>query len=126
MKEVCRLVIPVDINLANPNRIGSLHWSKQRKIKSDLALVARSVWTKAGRPRANGQVSISVIIRRARRLDEDNAWSSLKSCIDAIFNDGITPNDSPKWVTLNHPLHQDISPSYKGKESVEFLVWLVS
>jgi hypothetical protein len=121
MRTICKIQIPVDVNLANPNRIGSLHWSKQRKIKSKLALVARAYWVKAGKPVSDSPVNVHVTIRRARSLDNDNAIASLKPLIDGLFKKAITPDDSSKWVRLLIPT-QEVGEIFDKHESVEFLV----
>jgi hypothetical protein len=121
MAVICKIKIPIDVSLANPNRIGSLHWTRQRKIKGKLKLVARSYWNQAGRPVANSPVNVQVTIRRARSLDNDNAIASLKPFIDGLFKKGITPDDSAKWVRLLIPI-QETGEIFNGMESVEFLV----
>lgn len=117
--EVCRLVIPVDVNEMNPNRRGKLRaWIRAKTRHKDTARLA---WIAAGKPAAETQVTVSVIIRRQRQLDEDNARASLKAIFDGLFKQAITPDDSPKWVKLGS-LTQQTGDRWKLKPEVEIIV----
>lgn len=117
--ELCRLIIPVDANTQNPNRRGKLRTWIRNKVAHQQA--ARAVWLKAGKPKAPGPVVVSVIIRRCRVLDEDNAWASCKALFDALFKRAITPDDSPQWVRLG-TMNQETGGKWYSRPEVEIIV----
>lgn len=117
--EICRLVIPLDINEMNPNRRGKLReWIRTKKRHKDTARLA---WIAAGKPMSESLVAVSVIVRRGRLLDEDNARAGLKAIFDGLFKRGITPDDSPKWVTLGE-LTQQVGGEWRYAPEVEIIV----
>jgi hypothetical protein len=119
MTEVCRLIIPVDVNEQNPNRRGKLrNWIRA---KMEHKKAAYYVWVKAGKPKARSLVTVSVIVRRGHMLDEDNARASLKAVFDGLFKKAITPDDSPEWVRLG-TLTQEINKRWKYAPEVEIIV----
>src|SRR5688572_9515766 len=117
--ELCRIIIPVDVNEANPNRFRSLR--QKMRVKRDHIDAAKLCWVKAGRPMSEVKVRVSVIIRRARKLDPDNAIASLKHLIDGIFKDAITKDDSDKYIELGI-VSQETNAKYKSSPEVEFVV----
>lgn len=117
--EICRLVVPLDVNEMNPNRRGKLRaWIKAKTLHKKTA---RLVWIAAGKPATAAPVTVSVVIRRQRRLDEDNARASLKAIFDGLFKQAITPDDSPKWVRLGS-LTQEVGVRWKLRPEVEIVV----
>lgn len=117
--ELCRIIIPVDVNEANPNRIKKLR--DRMRIKRLHQDAARWCWVKAGKPMSDGKVKVSVIIRRARKLDPDNAIASLKHVIDGLFKDAVTKDDSDKFIELGL-VSQETDAKYKNSPEVEFVV----
>ena len=119
MKELCRLIVPVDINDANPNRLRNLRQRMRvTKLHRDTA---RLSWLRAGKPVATGRVEIDLIVRRGRRLDQSNVWSAMKHILDGIFNRALTPNDSEKWLRLGG-IEQQIERRYTYMPEVEIVV----
>lgn len=117
--EICRLTIPVDVNEMNPNRRGKLRaWIRAKTAHKNAAQWA---WVEAGRPVSASPVVVSVVIRRQRQLDEDNARASLKAIFDGLFKEAITPDDSPKWVRLG-ALTQQTGERWRLKPEVEIVV----
>jgi hypothetical protein len=119
MTEICRLIIPVDANEMNPNRRRRLRDWISTKTRHRNA--AYATWLVADRPRSASPVTVSVTIRRGRRLDEDNARASLKAVFDGLFKHAITPDDSPRWVKLG-TLTQEIAARWKLKPEIEIVV----
>jgi hypothetical protein len=66
-------------------------------------------------------INVNVIIRRGRVIDQDNAQACLKSLIDGLFNNAVTPNDSRKWV-LNYTVNQETGRVWQYQPEVEFIV----
>ena len=119
MSEVCRLIIPVDANEMNPNKRRRLRdWIRA---KTEHKRAAEWAWAAASFPIATRPVTVSVTIRRGRTLDEDNARASLKAVFDGLFKNGITPDDSPKWVKLG-TLTQEVGKRWKLKPEIEIVV----
>jgi hypothetical protein len=98
---VISLVIPIDPNLGSKNRCARMHRAKRTRIKNDALATARNVWKAAGKPRfTTFPVRVQAIVRRGRVMDEANiigstTWAAM---IDGIFKDGVTPDDSPRYI----------------------------
>lgn len=119
MSELCRLIVPVDVNEQNPNRRRKLRdWIRAKTAHKKAAW---AVWVKAGKPKAQSAVTVSVVVRRGHMLDEDNARASLKAVFDGLFKKAITPDDSPQWVRLG-TLTQEIDKRWKYAPEVEIVV----
>jgi hypothetical protein len=121
---VCCLSLPLDIGPLSPNRTLGRHWSVREKLKRITERTAYAVWHKAGKPRAAGPVIVTYTVRRARKLDGDNALSACKALGDCLFKNRITRDDSPEWVTFN-PVVQVFTPKSKAAPSVDVLVELL-
>lgn len=113
------LSIPYDPQLLSPNL--RLHWRTRAKRTKAAREAARLAWIAAGRPTSAVPVVLHAIIRRARRIDDDNAWGCLKAIRDGVFTDGFTPNDSPAWVQMG-TLKQHAEKYWKGREEVILIV----
>lgn len=132
-QELCRLVIPFDLNRTNPNkrhaRDGRFDGIKRRQEKNALIAAARLTWKAAGRPRSASKVRYSLIVRRGVRCEDDNAWAAFKSARDALFcgirfaDDGgaITPNDDRKWVEMGS-LTWETGLRWKGRPEIVVIV----
>lgn len=124
-----RIVVQIDPNRTNPNRLNSSHWTDKMRRMNSAKDAGRLAWKAAGCPKLEGQVRVEAIIRRNRGFDEDNAWGALKPLKDALFcgkryeSDGgaITPDDSPRWVRLGE-VSFEIHKRWKGCEEVEFVI----
>lgn len=90
------ITITFDIARCSPNR--RMHWRTRAREAKAARAAARWAWRISGEPRAIGPVEVSILIRRGRVMDEDNALASCKSLLDGLLNDGVTPNDSLAWV----------------------------
>lgn len=119
MNDPISITVPIDVGRTSPN--ARLHHYERGRRNRAAKDAARLVWIGAGRPTLDCPVIVDVVIRRARALDGDNALAACKPVVDGIFNDGLTPADSPKWVTFG-TVTQEVGCQHKGRESVEFLV----
>ena len=124
MSEPIRIVVKVDPSRTSLNQ--RLHW-RARKQRNDYAKeAARLAYAVAGRPTASGPVRVSVVVRRGRVIDRDNARSGLKAVFDSLFcakrnGEGITPDDGPQWVHEG-PLTFECGAVWRGREEVELLI----
>lgn len=114
-----RITVPIDPNLTSPNH--RLHWGERARRNTRARELARLAWLAAGGPVAAGPVRVSVIIRRERALDPDNAVSCLKPLIDGIFREGVTPDDSARWIA-HGAIVQERGKRWRGREEVEFVI----
>ncbi len=118
-KELCRIIVPVDVNDANPNRIRNL---RQRMSVTRLHRdTARLCWLRAGKPTSSKPVEIDIIVRRGRRLDQLNIWAAMKHIVDGIFVKALTPDDSEKWLTPGK-IEQQIERRFTYTPEVEIIV----
>jgi hypothetical protein len=115
------LKIHYDPQLLSPNL--RLHWRQRAKRTQAAREAARLAWLAAGSPVSDAPVVLHAILRRARRIDDDNAWGCLKALRDGVFTDGVTPNDSPAWVSMG-TLRQQAEKRWKGREEVIFIIQL--
>ncbi len=117
--------------LVDPSRTSlnqRLHPQERARRNTVAKQAALAAWTQAGCPKVNGPVRVSITVRRAKRLDTDNAISGCKPLIDGLFAERrrkgypvepglITPDDSPEWLALGE-VTQEIGPEWKGREQV--------
>lgn len=114
-----RITVHIDPNRTALNQ--RLHWRERHRRNKCAKETARLAWLAAGGPRVIGQVRVSVIVRRARALDPDNIIGALKPSFDGIFREGVTPDDSARWIQLGE-VTQEIDRRWRGREEVEFLI----
>lgn len=116
-----RIVVPFDANVLSLNK--RLHWRSRHRLNQQAKEAARLAWMQAGSPRLRGPVAVTVTLHRGRKVDPDNALGALKPLVDALFKDGITPDDSAEWVAFR-PVRQVPGKEYRGAECVVFEVEL--
>lgn len=89
--------------------------------------LTRIAWLATHRPRYPGRVRVEFLMRRARRVDTDNAMSACKALIDGLtprrhlepLEAAMLPSDSPTHVEFG-PLRQERVP--RGQEEVVITV----
>lgn len=117
--------VPWDVQRTSPNQ--RKHWRAWARIKKDAQEAARYGWMLAGRPVFTERVRVSIIVRRARVIDQDNAWAACKPLVDQIFNakrnagEGALPDDSQKWLELGSVTLQT-GKAWKLRPEVVFVV----
>lgn len=111
-REFCRITVEFDLWRTSPNRRIAKDPKRdagaKRAEKNALITAARWAWKLAGRPKAAGRCRYSLLIRRGKRFESDNAWSAAKALRDSLFcglrfaDDGgaITPNDGDTWLEM--------------------------
>lgn len=124
MGDAIRILVHTDIGKLSPNL--RIHWQERRRRAKVAAAAAVAAWLAAGSPVADGPVAVSLIIRRGRAMDADNAIASCKAVIDALFRRsrtgaGVTPDDGPRWVHLGD-VRQETGGQWRGREEVEVVV----
>ena len=120
--EQIRIVVPWDVSRTSANNIVRLRnpYARARLYKRAKD-VARYAWMAAGRPTLAPPVKVDIVVRRGRRLDDDNAVSGCKQLRDAIFTDGVTPTDAPRHLTLG-TVTQETGAAWKYSPEVEFII----
>jgi hypothetical protein len=121
MNETIIITIPIDTGNLSPNKTRGLHWSKLVKLKQKVAMAVLVGWSKAGKPKLDCPVNVSIVARRARTMDEDNLIASMKMLQDLLFKDAVTKDDSPEWVKISG-VSQEINRKYTYCPEVEFRV----
>lgn len=117
-----RITIPGDPYLTSQNRVVRYrHWGARKRLYSEARQKARACWLAAGKPTAPGKVRVSVLVRRGKVLDESNVWSGLKPWLDGLFVEGITPDDSPRYVQLGE-IRQETGQAWCHRPEVQFLI----
>lgn len=119
MSEPLRISVRFDPNRLSLNQ--RLHWRERHRRNRAVKDAARLAWMQAGQPRFEGPVRVSMVVRRGRTIDHDNAITGTKAARDALFNDGIVPDDSPAWVTIGE-CRQEAGKAWKERPEVEFII----
>ena len=96
-------VIRIEIDGTPPslNKWARLHWTKQRKIKTEWAwlVLAAAMQARIGRPKLKeATVHITYLFKTKRRRDHDNATP--KFLMDALVGAGILQDDRSDWIKL--------------------------
>lgn len=109
----------------DPHRLSAnqrLHWRERARRAKYAKEAARVAWMCAGSPVVDGLVEVSLLVRRGRKIDPDNALGGFKNAADSLFNSrrngfGITPDDSVdcvRWL----PVQFEAGTAWKGAEEV--------
>lgn len=125
-KPLARITVPWDVQRTSPNQ--RQHWRQRAKLTKLARDRARLAWAVAGRPQVPAEalpVRVSLIVRRARVIDEDNAISGSKALRDGLFNDALTPKDSQQFVKIGSVTFET-GREWKGREECIFVVEALS
>jgi Holliday junction resolvase RusA-like endonuclease len=114
-----RITVPFDAHRLSLNQ--RLHWRERHRRNQAVKEAARFAWMQAGCPRVAGPVRVSMVVRRGRSIDVDNAITGTKAARDALFCHAITEDDNPRFVTLGE-CRQEVGKAWKERPEVEFIV----
>lgn len=104
----------------SPNlRLHPLERARRDRAAQNAALLA---YRQAGSPEAEGPYSVVLVVRRARKLDGDNALAGAKAVLDGLFNrrrlgEGLADDDGPDNVQVSAVI-QETSRDYYRREEV--------
>jgi hypothetical protein len=109
----------------DPHRLSAnqrIHWRERAKRAKCAKEAARYAWHCAGSPVIDGPVEVSLLVRRGRVIDPDNALGGMKAAIDSLFNAsrngyGVTPDDSAEFVRWL-PVQFETGKEWLGREEV--------
>lgn len=113
------ITVPFDAHRLSLNQ--RLHWRERHRRTQAVKEAARWAWKAAGCPQSPVPVRVSMIVRRGRTIDHDNAITGTKAARDGLFNGAITPNDGPQWLTLG-AVTQEVGKQWRGKPEVVFII----
>lgn len=91
------ITVPIDPNRCSPNRY-KRNWRAKAAEAKAARTAARLTWLAAGSPTMDRPVEVTLLIRRGRKIDPDNALACCKHLLDGLFNDAVTPRDTESWV----------------------------
>ena len=94
------LVVPWDAGRLSSNAAGRLHWRSTAALRRDARLAGDYAWRQAGCPKATAPVKVDILVRRGRKMDDQNIIGGLKAVFDGIFVNKLTPDDSSAWVSF--------------------------
>lgn len=116
-------IVNGDCGELTPNRTIRMHWGLIRSWKQAWKLEARNAIRAAHVPAFAGKVTLSFIVRRARKLDPDNIRSSLvlKALVDSLVDEGIIGGDSEAYVICG-PVIQETGKAWKMKPHIVVIV----
>ena len=110
----------------SPNGPGGylrLHWTKRRKDKEAWKWeVMRATAKVRGigdmfKPAPSRRVKVTIHQVRARLLDRDNLWASVKHICDSIVVCGLARDDSEKWMDLS--VSQETGKDHRTEITIE-------
>lgn len=119
MSEAIRITCRFDVNRCSPNL--RQHWRVRAKHTKAAREAGRQAWLEAGSPVASGPVRVSLLVRRARKLDQANLWSACKGLLDGVFVGALTPDDGERWVKLGS-VTQESGKAWKLREECVLVV----
>ncbi len=117
--------VPFDVQRVSPNQRLHRH-ERARRVRAARA-AALIAWRQAGFPRMAGPAVVSVVIRRGRPLDHDNAVACLKPLLDQLLcarangGEGILEDDRPAVMTLGE-VRQETGGKWRHLPEVEVQV----
>ncbi|MEU3476453.1 hypothetical protein [Rhodococcus sp. NPDC006774] len=96
------------------------HWRPRARKVKEVRAAARILAMAAHLPRDLDHVTVQLVYqpRDRRRRDEDNLVGTLKAICDGLIDYGITPDDTPQYMTKLMPR---IDPPVKGQTG---RIWL--
>lgn len=122
MAEPIVITVPWDVARTADNRTRrGGHWAQRAKVVKTAREIARNCWQLAGSPTSDVPVRVSVLCRRGRTMDTCNIVGGLKPVLDGVFVKALTPDDTPKWLTLGQ-VAQETGKQWKGAEEVVLTV----
>lgn len=122
-RELCRILVPWDVQRTNPNRVVSkMHHYDRNRLNRQAKEWAGLAWREAGEPRARGPVRLHIHSRRAKPIDIANIAAGAGPIINGLFKGQITPDDGPPWI-LSLTVTQETGTQFKGSESLEVIVY---
>jgi hypothetical protein len=96
MNEPVTITVFFDIARTSPNR--RLVPALQRQEARMARETARIAWMQAGSPKLPPPVLANIVVRRGRKMDDDNCMAACKWVRDGIFKDGLVKDDGPAFV----------------------------
>lgn len=88
------------------------HWSKRRKLQSNIGLLIR-VAVGCGRPREKFR-RVEIIRRSIKALDLDNLWGGCKPFIDSLVGLEFIEDDNPLDVSIDVRQEEVSTPEEEG------------
>ena len=95
------LIVTLPFASPSQNQTNRWHWSKKKKMRETVALIARMAMRRRGIPadyRAERRMRVEVVRYSAGTLDFGNLVGGFKHCLDALVDAGAIRDDSPTWV----------------------------
>lgn len=110
---IYKLVLPAPVLTQNYAR--GRHWTYHQKERERWGWIVKAALQSADIPKASGPRSIIVELHSPRMVDLFNiGGGSVKYVVDALVQEGIFVDDSPKWL---RPATTDWVKSAKGEDS---------
>lgn len=93
---------PLSINLSN-----SWHWAKRKRHLDPWKLAIRIAYSKAivreEFPVGPVNLHFTFTFAKNARRDPHNYVITAKSCVDALVQEGLVPDDTAEWVSVAEP-----------------------
>lgn len=120
MGEPIVITVPWDPQRLSPNQ--RMHWSTRADLARKAKIAAVLGWARAGKPVIEGPVDVSLLVRRGRSIDPDNALAGCKSVLDALCNrrrsgEGVVEDDDATRVRYA-PVQFEIGKQWRGREEI--------
>lgn len=102
-REAVTITVPWDPARLGANRTRRMLWQERARLTQVAREAAFCAWRAAGRPVIDGKVEVSLLVRRGRVLDPDNALAGCKAVLDQLLcrrrnGAGVVEDDSAAFV----------------------------
>ena len=128
MNGVVQIAVPWDVQRLSPNT--RLHWAFRAARVKQARAATKLAWFDAACPLMNGPVEVSLLIRRGRSIDPDNALAGAKAILDQLLTFkhggcGMVEDDSAAFVRYA-PIQFETGKEWIGREEVVITVTLLT
>ncbi len=136
------ITIPWDASTLSGN--SPLHPMVHRRILKQGRAAAEAVWRQQHSPVLDVPLTVHIVVRRARPMDDYRILAGTECLRDALFAKRryeakhlppppgrkrhmvverglMVPDDSPQWVKLGR-VEQVTAPEHRGRETVTFII----
>lgn len=102
-----------------------LHWRARANLNRQARAAAVIGWRMAGSPTMDVPAKVTLIVRRGRRVDSENALSGCKSVTDLLTDRkrsvfGVLMDDSPDWLEWES-IQQEVGKQWATRPEVEYV-----
>jgi hypothetical protein len=125
-----RITVQWDAGRTSQNVLRGMYPQHQAEVIREAVAAGFRGWLDSGKPIWRERVEVDIIVRKAKAMDEGNLCGACKGVTDGalvgrhhgrMFLPAALPDDSPEWFKIGK-ISQEISPEWRGREQIVFVV----